>query len=266
MKPPSPRAWSILRLGQLVGIGPRVKLLVGVYVSLGLLLGLLLGLAACGVPGEARRGARVLAAYTNQVKAETERFAKGRAALARARQRNVNELEQSAVVTEQSNVREIFLWGFEKPAPGPGRQELYQGIVAASDATRKQLDDLAALRKQHEARVAQATTRVSARTAELAEAAKALAQLGENPSFKQRMKFYLCFFESVHRSIEDAQQAGAAQAQLGTAAARAKKFGEAPALPSDADQTSPPGEPPATQPGAQPDSDAGSQSACLPAS
>jgi hypothetical protein len=244
MKPPSPRAWSIPLLGICVG----------------------LGLAACGVPGEARRGARVLAAYTNQVKAETDRFARGRAALTRARQRNVDELAQSAVATEQSNVREIFLWGYEKPAPGPGRQELYQGIVAASDATRKQLDDLAALRKQHEVRVAQATTRVGARTAELAKAAKALAQLGENPSFKQRMKFYLCFFESVHRSIEDAQQAGAAQAQIGTAAAQAKQSGDTPALHSDPGQTSPSGEPPATPINAQPDSGAGSESACLPAS
>jgi len=257
MKPPSPRAWSIPRPG--IGFGLGLGLLVSICFSLGL------GLAACGVPGEARRGARVLAAYTNQVKVETDRYARGRAALARARQRNVDELEQSAVATEQSNRREIFLWGFEKPAPGPGRQELYQGIVAASDATRKQLDDLAALRKQHEARVAQAATRVSARTAELAGAAKALAQLDGNPSFKQRMKFYLCFFESVHRSIEDAQQAGAAQALLGTAAAQAKQSGDAPATPSDAGQTSPSGAPPATSASAQPDS-AGSKSACLPAS
>jgi hypothetical protein len=246
MKPPAPRASSTPLRGPLRGI----------------CFGLLVGLAACGVPGEARRGARVLAAYTNQVKAETERFAKGRTALARARQRNVDELEQSAVATEQANVREVFLWGFERPAPGPGRQELYQGIVATSDATRKHLDDLAALRKQHEARVAQAAMRVSARTAELAGTAKALAQLAENPSFKQRMKFYLCFFESVHRSIEDAQQAGAAQAQLGTTAAQAKQSGDAPAPAGDAGQTSPSGEPPATQPA----SGAGSKSACLPAS
>lgn len=249
MKPPSARAWTIPVLPPLL---------------LGVLLGL--GLAACGVPGEARRGARVLAAYTNQVKAETERFAKARTALARARQRNVDALEQSAVATEQANQREIFLWAFEKPAPGPDRQALYQSIVAASDATRQQLDDLAALRKQHEARVAQATTRVNARTAELAEAAKALAQLGEKPAFKQRMKFYLCFFESVHRSIEEAQQAGAAQAQLGTAAAQAKQAGDgAASAPGGDAQTAPPAAPSQPAPDAPPDS-AASRSACLPAS
>jgi hypothetical protein len=254
MKSPSPRAWTIPRPG--LRRGPLLGILLGISFGLGLV-------TACGVPGEARRGARVLAAYTNQVKAETERFAKARTALARARQRNVDELEQSAVATEQANQREIFLWAFEKPAPGPSRQELYQGIVAASDATRKQLDDLAALRKQHEARVAQATTRVNARTIELAEAAKALAQLGEKPSFKQRMKFYLCFFESVHRSIEDAQQAGAAQAQLGTAAAEAKQTGDA--APGGDAGAAPPATPPAPATGAPPDS-AASKSACQPAS
>jgi hypothetical protein len=188
-------------------------------------LGAALALAACSVPGEARQGARVLAAYTNQVKGETERFAKARTALAKARQRNMNELEDSAVVTEQANQREFFLWGFDKPAPGPGRQELYQGIVAAADASRKNLDDLAALRKEHEARVAKATARVQARTAELAETAKALAQIGEKPDFQGRMKFYMCFFESVHRSIEESQKAGEAQAEAAVAAADAKNPG-----------------------------------------
>jgi hypothetical protein len=229
-------------------------------------LGAALALAACSVPGEARQGARVLAAYTNQVKAETERYAKGRTALAKARQRNMNELEDSAMVMEQSNQREVFLWGFEKPAPGPGRQEVYQGIVAAADANRKNLDDLAALRKEHEARVAKATARVKTRTAELAETAKALAQIGEKPDFKGRMTFYLCFFESVHRSIEETQKAGASQAEAGVAAADAKNPGtpaaadtagttggatdptQAPAPP--AETPAPPAEAPATgQPG-----------------
>ena len=262
MNQPSPRARTIPRLSPVPGTrrgglrGGLPGVLLGVvssgYLSLGLVL------AACGVPGEARRGARVLAAYTNQVKAKTERYAKARAALAQARQRNVDELAQSAVATEQANQREIFLWAFEKPAPGPTRQELYQSVMAATDATRKQLDDLTALRKQHEARVVQATTRMSARTAELAEAAKAVAQLDEKPSFKQRMRFYLCFFESVHRSIEEAQQAGAAQTQLGTAAAQAKQAGgDAQVAPGGDAQTAPPGAPPPT---------AASRSACPPAS
>ena len=235
-------------------------------------LGAAPALAACSVPGEARQGARVLAAYTNQVKAETERFAKTRTALAKARQRNINELEDSAVVTEQANQREIFLWGFEKPAPGPGRQELFQGILAAADASRKNLDDLAALRKEHEARVARATARVQTRTAELAETAKALAQIGEKPDFQGRMKFYLCFFESVHRSIEETQKAGAAQAQAAVAAADAKNPG-APAAsaegaadnagsttePAPAAGDTPAGEAPA---GEQPAGGARSSSAC----
>jgi hypothetical protein len=222
-------------------------------------------LAGCGVPGEARQGARVLAAYTNQVKAETERHARSRTALAKARQRNMNALEDSAVATEQSNQREVYLWGFEKPAPGPGRQELYQGLVAAADTNRKNLDDLAALRKEHEARVAKASTRAQARTAELAETAKALAQIGEKPDFKGRMKFYLCFFESVHRSIEKTQQAGVDQAVAGVAAADAKNPGTPAAGAAGTSET--PAEPPAETPGATPDTPAagkpaGSGSAC----
>lgn len=261
MKSLAPRPWTSSLLGRRFAARAGVGLgaCLGVCVALG--LGIALGLAACGVPGEARRGARVLAAYTHQVKVETERFARGRTALARARQRNVEDLEQSAVATEQASQREVFLWGFEKPAPGPGRQELYQSIVAASNATRAQRDDLIALRKQHEARAAQAAARASARTAELAGTAKALAQLGENPSFKQHMKFYLCFFESAQRSIEEARQAGATQAQLGTAAAQIKQSGEAPASGNDG-QTSLP----AATPAATPASSAASQSACLPGS
>lgn len=223
-------------------------------------------LAACSVPGEARQGARVLAAYTNQVKAETDRFAKTRTALARARQRNMNELEDSALVTEQANQREFFLWGFEKPAPGPGRQELYQGVLAAADANRKSLEELATLRKEHEARVAKAIARVQTRTAELAETAKALAQIGEKPNFQGRMRFYLCFFESVHRSIEETQQAGAARAEAGVAAADAKKLG-APTASSagtaggagSAAEPAPPAEAPAS---GQPGGGARSGSAC----
>jgi hypothetical protein len=184
-----------------------------------------LALSACTVPGEARQGARVLAAYTNQVKGETERHGKSRTALASARQRNMNALEDSAVVTEQGNQRELFLWGFDKPAPGPDRLALYRDVVAAADATRKNVDDLAALRKEHDTRVTKASARVQTRAAELAGTAKALAQIGEKPDFKGRMKFYLCFFESVHRSIDEAQKAGTAQAEAGVAAADAKKLG-----------------------------------------
>jgi hypothetical protein len=230
-------------------------------------LGTALALAACSVPGEARQGARVLAAYTNQVKAETERYGKTRTALARARQRNTNEPEDHAVVTEQANQREIFLWSFEKPAPGPGRQELYQGVLAAADTSRKNLDELAALRKEHEARVTKATARVQTRTAELAETAKALAQIGEKPDFQGRMKFYLCFFESVHRSIEETQQAGAAQAEAAVAAADAKNPG-APAAASAADtadtagSATEPAPTPGEQAGEQPAGGAQSSSAC----
>jgi DNA repair exonuclease SbcCD ATPase subunit len=229
-------------------------------------LGAALALAACSVPGEARQGARVLAAYTSQVKAETERFAKTRTALAKARQRNMNALEDSAVVTEQANQRELFLWGFEKPAPGPGRQELYQGIVAAADASRKNLDDLATLRKEHEARVAKATARVQTRTAELAETAKALAQIGEKPDFQGRMKFYLCFFESVHRSIKETQQAGDDQAQAAVTAADAKNPG-APAAGAAGDagtatESAPAADAPAETPAGNEPAGAGSSSAC----
>jgi hypothetical protein len=185
-------------------------------------LGTALALAACSVPGEARQSARVLAAYTNQVKAETERYAKSRTALAKSRQRSMNALEDSAVVTEQDSQSKIALWGFEQPAPGPGRQELYQRVLAAADAHRKNLDELAALRKEHEARMAKATARVQTRAAELAATAKALAQIGEKPDFKGRMKFYLCFFESVHQSIAEAQDAAADQAEAAVAAADAK--------------------------------------------
>ncbi|HWN67647.1 MAG TPA: hypothetical protein VNM90_08400 [Haliangium sp.] len=227
-----------------------------------------LALGACSVPGEARQGAKVLAAYTNQVKAETERFGKARTALARARQRNMNELEDSAVLTEQANQRELFLWGFDKPAPGPGRQELYQGILAGADASRKNLDELAALRKEHEARVAKATARVQTRTAELAETAKALAQLGEKPNFQGRMKFYLCFFESVHHSIAEAQRAGAEQAQAAVAAADAKNPGALSAAGTAGDagtvtESAPPDDAPAETPASgTPTGGARSSSAC----
>lgn len=216
-----------------------------------------LALGACTVPGEARQGARVLAAYTNQVKGETERHGKSRTALASARQRNMNALEDSAVVTEQSTQRELFLWGFEKPAPGPDRLELYRGVVAAADATRKNVDDLAALRKEHDARVAKASAQVQMRTAELAATAKALAQIGEKPDFKGRMKFYLCFFESVHRSIDETQKAGTAQAEAGVTAADAKKLGT-PAPPAAADT---PAETPAS-PAETPSTEKPGSSAC----
>jgi hypothetical protein len=231
------------------------------------MLGATLALAACSVPGEARQGARVLAAYTNQVKGETERHGKSRTALAQARQRNMNALEDSAVVTEQSNQRELFLWGFDKPAPGPDRIELYRGIVAAADATRKNVDDLTALRKQHDAHVAKASARVQTRTAELAATAKALAQMGEKPDFKGRMKFYLCFFESVHRSIDESQKAGAAQAEAGVAAADAKKLGTPAVAAADtaAETPTPPAETPtAPDETPAPAKPAGPSSACSP--
>ncbi|WP_428267118.1 hypothetical protein [Haliangium sp.] len=171
--------------------------------------------AGCGVPKEARNGATLMAAYTNQIKAESERFAASRTTLAKARQHNMNGLEESALTTEQSNQREVFLWGFEKASVGRDRQNLYEGIVAGTTTTRTQREALRTLREEHGKKVEAAKTRVEVRSAELAKAAKALAELGNEPSFKDRMQFYLCFFETVHADIEQARQAGEAQVAVG---------------------------------------------------
>ncbi len=221
---PRPRARCARALGPR-RFSPRTVPALTLAVTLAAALALT---GACGVPSEARSGAKLMAAYTNQVKTQLETQSQSRTKLARARQRNVNALEQSALETEQRNQRERFLWRFEAGVSADGgvadsdRERLYRDVIDGVSLTLAQRDAMRELSEAHDAKLAEARSRVNTRSRELAKTAKSLAQLGETPSFKERMKFYLCFFESVQKSIKASQEAAEAKLAAGEDAASVK--------------------------------------------
>jgi hypothetical protein len=179
------------------------SLLAGSWLSVSVTAILLLVGSGCASQ-EARDDARALAAYTNKVKLLGEQFAHSRDELDRARQRNTDILEGSTVRTEQEIAQYVRVW---KIAGLKDRDDLFAGLLAASQEAAAKHDELLKLRQEQEQRLAAIKSGVKIRSDKLAQSAKATAQLAETPDLQSQTAFYVQFFKSVNETIKADEEA-----------------------------------------------------------
>src|SRR5690348_12223079 len=100
------------------------------YIGVAIALGL--GLSACGA-NTPRNGAKLLAAYTSNIKDQIFESSQKRAELDTEREQNISLLEDAASVTEQNNA--AMLADFKiaaQPVAGVSDASLFEGIRGAT--------------------------------------------------------------------------------------------------------------------------------------
>jgi hypothetical protein len=180
------------------------------YLTLGLAL---LPLAGCSTMQSARDTASVLALYTAQVKADSEKFSAARLELDKARTENIDFLEQSAVELENGNALGLKVWHLSN---NDDRAKLCEGLTASSDLASKQADEFAALRAKQAEAVANMKSVIIVQSKQLEETAKGLSALAEKPSWQDEAKFYFGFLSEVRTDIDNLSTNAAQKVASGT--------------------------------------------------
>lgn len=162
-------------------------------------------LMGCVAP-DVRKGASVLAAFTQQVSEEGTEFVRSRTALAKSRQANIAMLEISATQMENSVNQKLAIWELSGEA-GKRRLELMQGIQSFANNVAMRNRELVDLRERQEASIAAAKSSVELRQTDLAKVSKALALLSQDADFKKDIKFYVNYFQEVRAGIETSKEA-----------------------------------------------------------
>lgn len=172
--------------------------------------------AGCNTTGKAQAGATLMVAYTNQLVAEADEFAEARDEIAKARQSNMNHLEQSTVELESWTNARSAVWAMTPS--NEDRSDLLRGVRRAAEASLDRRVATQQLLVEHRTRIEEARSAVQIRSRHLAATAKALSQLGADASFDERMTFYVEFFKDVRKGIEDAKEQAAQEAEAAAAA------------------------------------------------
>jgi hypothetical protein len=157
------------------------------------------------VASQVRKGADLLAAFTHQVSEEGASFVQSRTSLAQARRANIAMLEVNAIELENSVDRDVEIWRLAG-STGKRRVELFQGIRAYANSAAAKTEELATLRKQHEASIASAKSAVVLRQTDLSKVSKALATLSQEPDLQADLKFFGTYFKEVSAGIKKAKE------------------------------------------------------------
>ena len=173
-------------------------------------------LIGCGSQQQhVRNSELLLAALTNKVKEEVEQYAKSRAIMNKALQRNMNILEMNAKETENKAALKRSVW-FIVGGKKDRRVLLYDQILEAAQKTADNQERLSQLQEKHEQLLAKTNTAVNVRSAKLAETAEALGKLAAKPDLRAQLTFYLSYFKDVAKSVKEAEdKANAAKKEDG---------------------------------------------------
>ena len=153
--------------------------------------------AGC-VPREARDGAKVLAVYTQQVNELATRFADQQTAIDRASQQVTNDLEDSALVTEQNNDAQNRRWTI---ATDP-RASLYQQVREGVNSEAASRDALLKARSDHDKLVEDTESGVADHSKQLSAVAQALGKLSSPRSTTDEMQFLVGYFSAVRDQMK----------------------------------------------------------------
>ena len=175
------------------------------------LLLLTLGGVGC-VPHSARNDARLVSVLTDNVARKGEQFAAFREALAKARQRNMDALERSALESEQGVQQVQSIWTI---ANLNAQAKAFQDLQVAMDVSSQQRAASAKLKEEQAKALDALHTGVRVRTDDLAATSKALARLAEEPDIQSQLKFLAAFGREVKKALDEAEKQAKAQADAG---------------------------------------------------
>ena len=159
------------------------------------------------VPQAARDSAKVLAVYTQQVNGLATGLADRQTAIDRASQQVTNDLEDSALVTEQKNDAQNRQWTIAADS----RATLYQQVREGVDAEVAARDALLKARSDHDKLVADTKSGVADRSKQLSAVAQALGKLSSPRNTTDEMTFLVGYFSAVRDQMKkDESEAKAA--------------------------------------------------------
>ncbi len=200
---------------------------------------LLYGLAAlggCSTSSEVRDGAKLMSVYTAGVQQQLEVFSDAQLQIDRARLRNMDRLEESAIDTLQRNQAEVAAWQLTTLTEAQNknvdlRARLFELIQAGTEKAATDYWAFQAQRAEREKVRREMKAAVEFDKEKLAKAAKTLADLAEERDFEAQASFLIGFAAQVRSSIEELEKASQAEAE---AAEKTQKEQEAKAKKDDA--------------------------------
>ncbi len=191
--------------------------------SIGVAIALGFGLTACGA-NTPRDGAKMLAAYTSNVKDQIFESSQKRAELDTEREQNISLLEDAAETTEQNNTATLAVFKIAaQPVAGVSDASLFEGIRGATAPVAIAPQTATAATKSASApEPTSAPSGNEARAEKLATTAKDLGQLADAPSLTQDATFYIQYGKSVKQGMDDSKSKAQSKAQTGLDAAKQK--------------------------------------------
>ena len=112
------------------------------------------------------------------------------------------------------------------------RSKLFRDVRTASEADLERRVATQQLVAEHQTRIDEARSAVRLQSKQLTATAKALSQLGAEPSFDERISFYVAFFQDVRDQIEAAKKQAAAEAKAAAASTAAPTVATTPPDPT----------------------------------
>jgi len=118
----------------------------------------------------------------------------------------------------EENERLNFQLGAMRLAGESDELAIYQGILGESDRSAQSQSNIAVIAQQEKDLILQSQHQLNVPQDQLGAVARALAELGTDLSFPQRVAFYGSYIASVNQRMNDLKkQADAAKAQMGAA-------------------------------------------------
>lgn len=165
---------------------------------------------AAGDP--AREFAELLSKQLVEVVKDGKKFASAREALAKARLRTMQSLEESLIRIQEANSLDRHAW---KVVGADYRTQLFEGVIAATEEAARQHEDRQSRRERQRQELASFKSAVNLQAAELLAASKSLAALARPPSPVEAQTLFLNALQQFSQSADQ----GAGKAQQGAALA-----------------------------------------------
>lgn len=192
-------------------------------ISIGVAVAIGFGLTACGT-NTPRNGAKMLAAYTSNVKDQIFQSSQKRAELDTEREQNISLLEDTARATEQNNSGTLAVLKISaQPVSGVSGATLFEGIRSATTlAAMAPPVATAVMTSAGAPGTTNAPNGNETRAEKLATTAKDLGQLADAPTLTKDVTFYIQYGKSVKQAMDDSKSKAQSSAQTGLKMAKQK--------------------------------------------
>ncbi len=169
-------------------------------------------LSGCATSAGGHEEAKILSAQITLVAEEGKRFADARDALAKARLRNMQYLENSLIETEEENALDLTAWHI---IGAKFRAALYEGVLAATKQASEQQKQQIQRREKQAKELAELKSAVAFQRAELIATAENLATLAEKPSADENRARLFSFTKNILTDISKDSSEGKSKVDAG---------------------------------------------------